>query len=282
MQNAGLAALGLNWRYLGFDVYPLHLREAILGAKMMGFIGVNLTVPHKLFAVDMVDALHQSAHRWGAVNTIRYEGRDEQGDWQPLSRFPDKGPGQVRSHGFNTDADGLALALREDLGLRLEGLKVLLLGVGGAGQVAAMKLATECVAELHLVNRTVNRAEALAQKLASEFPATRVAVGYPQTDVDLVINATSLGLHESDSVPLDESRFPLKKAKVVFDMIYRPATTHLLQAAKTAGCRVANGISMLLHQGALALEIWTNQPAPLKEMRAALEKNIYGEGGDAR
>ena len=104
----------------------------------------------------------------------------------------------------------------------------------------------------------------------------------PQTDVDLVLNATSLGLHESDSLPLDEGRFPLRKAKAVYDMIYRPAATPLLKAAKAAGCRVANGISMLLHQGALALEIWTDQPAPLKEMRAALEKNIYGEGGDAR
>jgi shikimate dehydrogenase len=282
MQNAGLAALGLNWRYLAFDVYPLHLREAIEGAKMMGFIGVNLTVPHKLLAVDMVDTLDDSAHRWGAVNTVRFEARDEHGAWQPLVHFPDKVPGQLRSHGFNTDADGIARSLHEDLDLRLEGAKVLLLGAGGAGQVAAMKLAAERVAELHLVNRTANRAETLAKRLREDFPQVKVTVGYPQADVDLVLNATSLGLRATDPLPLDETQFALTRTRTVYDMVYRPATTALLGAAKAAGCRVANGIGMLLHQGARALEIWTGQPAPLWVMREALEKNLYGGSDHGR
>ena len=87
MQNAGLAALGLNWRYLAFDVHPDNLRAAIQGAKAMNFVGLNLTVPHKLLAVDMVDVLDESAKTWGAVNTIRFEGRDERGAWRPLREF---------------------------------------------------------------------------------------------------------------------------------------------------------------------------------------------------
>src|SRR5258708_40255933 len=104
MQNAGIAALGLNWRYLACEVHPDDLRAAIQGAKAMNFIGLNLTVPHKLLAVEMVDALDESARFWGAVNTIGFEGRDEQGVWRPLCEFADP-PREVRSHGFNTDAE---------------------------------------------------------------------------------------------------------------------------------------------------------------------------------
>ena len=132
MQNAGLAALGLNWRYLAFEVDPDNLRAAIQGAKAMNFIGLNLTVPHKLLAVDMVDVLDESAKGWGAVNTIRFEGRDDRGAWRPLREFAEV-PRETRSHGFNTDADAITRALREDLGLELSGAKILLLGAGGAG-----------------------------------------------------------------------------------------------------------------------------------------------------
>src|SRR5262249_13085786 len=151
MQNAGLAALGLNWRYLAFEVRPDELRLALEGAKAMRFIGVNLTVPHKLLALEMIDALDESARRWGAVNTVRFEGTDSRGRWRPLREF-DGAPRHVRSVGFNTDADAIAEALRQDLGVRLAGAKVLLLGAGGAGRTAVLKLASENVKELFLVN----------------------------------------------------------------------------------------------------------------------------------
>ena len=282
MQNAGFAGLGLNCRYLAFEVYPLHLREAILGSQMMGFIGVNLAVPHKLLALDMVDALDQSAHRWGAVDTIRYEGRDEQDDWQPLCHFPDSLPRQLRSHGFNTEADALAQTIQEDLGLKLAGAKVLLLGAGGAGQVAALKLASALVVSLHLVNRTARKAELLAERVRQEIPLTNVTVGYPDEPVDLVVNTTSLGLLANDPLPLDQSRFPLSKARTALDLVYQSATTPFLRAAQAAGCRTANGIGMLLYQGVRALEIWTGRPAPVKVMREALEKEIYGRAAGSR
>jgi shikimate dehydrogenase len=276
MQNAGIGALGLDWRYLAFEVRPENLQAAIEGAKAMGFIGLNLTVPHKLTAVGLVDQLDESARVWGAVNTIRFEGKDTQGGWRPLPQFGEAAPTVVRSHGFNTDADAITRSVREDLGLELAGAKALVLGAGGAGRVATLKLAADGAAELFLVNRTADKAEALAAEISKRFPRVQVAVGYPQARVDLVLNATSLGLKPGDGSPLDGAKFSLSQAGAVYDMIYRPAETPLLRSAKAAGCRAANGLGMLLYQGARALELWSGRAAPVAVMRAALAKNIYG------
>jgi shikimate dehydrogenase len=255
MHNAAFAALGLNWRYLAFEVDPKNLRAAIDGARAMNFAGLNLTVPHKLLAVDMVDALDDSAKKWGAVNTILFN--------------------QKGATGFNTDAGAIATSLREDLKLELRGAKVLLLGAGGAGRTAALKLASENVAELFLVNRTQSKAEEIAREIKKQFPSVKTAVGYPKAGVDLLLNATSLGLKADDAPPLDEKQFSLKQTRAVYDMIYRPAETRLLAAAKKSGCKTANGLGMLLHQGAQAFEIWTGRAGPRDVMRRALEENIY-------
>lgn len=276
MQNAGITALGLNWRYLAFEVHPDDLRTAIAGAQRMNFIGLNLTVPHKLLALDMVDALDESARTWGAVNTIRFEGKDPSGSWRPLREFTEA-PRELRSQGFNTDADAIVRALQEDLALALKDARVLQLGVGGAGRTAALRLASAGVAELFLVNRTRSKAEEVAREIQERHPTTRVVVGYPSKPVDLLLNATSLGLKPGDASPLDEQEFRIHRAAAVYDMIYRPAETRLLALAKAAGCRAANGLGMLLYQGAKALELWTGQPAPLALMRQALAENVYGK-----
>ena len=274
MHNPAMAALGLNWRYLAFEVHPDNLRSAIAGAKAMNFVGLNLTVPHKLLAVDLVDLLDESARKWGAVNTIRFEGQTVDGQWQALHAFSEPRK-EIRTRGFNTDADAITRALRDDLGFEPRGKRVLLLGAGGAGRVAALKLADESVAELHLVNRTISKAEQLATELKG-VPGVRVSVGYPKDDVDLVLNATSLGLKKEDSLPLDSKAFSLSRARAAYDMIYRPAETPFLRAAAEAGCRTANGLGMLLYQGAKALELWTGKTAPISIMREALMKNVYG------
>ena len=276
MQNAGLAALGLNWRYLACEVRPEELRAGILGARTMQFVGLNLTVPHKLLALDMVDALDESAKLWHAVNTIRFEGREKGGAWLPLPDFTESPPEKIRAHGFNTDADAITRAVREDLGVELRGARVLLLGVGGAGQVAALKLAADEVGELFLVNRTHAKAATVAAEIRRRNPRVKVHLEYPRGEVNLAINATSLGLKADDALPVDGKQFSLRQARAVYDMIYRPAETPLLVASKAAGCRTANGLSMLLYQGAKALEIWTGKTAPTEIMRRALEENVYG------
>ena len=300
MQNAGLAALGLNWRYLAFEVHPDDLRTAIAGAKAMKFIGLNLTVPHKLLAVDMVDVLDDSARTWGAVNTIRFETRDSMGAWVPLHRVPPDEVGEIRSHGFNTDADALIRSIGEEFSWPPEGIRgasVLLLGAGGAARAAAIRLAQESVGALHLANRTRDKAIAIAKEIVERCPdfviqpegrSERVAAvestqgrihivtGYSFDPVDIVINATSLGLRTDDKMPIDIEWLKSRRPKRVYDMIYRPAETPLLQLARQQGAKTANGLGMLLYQGAKALELWTEQTAPIAEMREALRKNVYG------
>jgi shikimate dehydrogenase len=271
MHNPALAALGLNWRYLAFEVHPDNLRRAIDGAKAMKFIGLNLTVPHKLLAVEMMDALDESARVWGAVNTVRFEAKAPNGQWQPLHAFSEP-PNEIRAHGFNTDADAIVRALREDLKFEPKGKSVLLLGAGGAGRVAALKLAQEGVGELNLVNRTASKAE----QLATELKGVRVNVGYPENEVDLVLNTTSLGLKPDDPLPFDPKAFSFSRVRAAYDMVYRPAETPFLRAAAEADCRTANGLGMLLYQGAKALELWTGKIAPISIMREALMKNVYG------
>jgi shikimate dehydrogenase len=223
----------------------------------------------------MMDVLDESARAWGAVNTVRLEGRDAQGAWRPLGECGDR-PRAVRAQGFNTDAEAMARAVREDLGLALAGASILVLGAGGAGRTAALKLASEKAAELFLVNRTRGKAEAVAAEIQERYPEVRVGIGYPPGPVDLVLNATSLGMQAGEPSPLDEQQFSLGQAAAVYDLVYRPAETELLRSARAAGCRAANGLGMLLYQGAKALELWTGQEAPVAVMRQALERNVCG------
>jgi shikimate dehydrogenase len=277
MHNAAFARLGLNWRYLAFEVHPDNLRAAIAGARAMQFSGLNLTVPHKLLAMQIVDELDESSKTWGAVNTVRFEAKNAAGQWRPLHEFSESISGEIRTQGFNTDSDGIARSLREDLGLKLAGLKVLLVGTGGAGQVAALRLAMEGVAELFVTDYVIAKAEAVAAEIHKRYPRVKVTVGFPKGEMDLLLNATPIGLKAGDPSPVDEKHFPLRQARAVYDMIYKPAETKLLATAKAAGCKTSNGLGMLLHQGAAAFEIWTGQTAPINVMRRALEQNVYGK-----
>jgi shikimate dehydrogenase len=225
----------------------------------------------------MVDVLDEQARTLGAVNTIVFETRDPSGAWAPVGGLDSPPDREVRSRGLNTDADAIVQALKEEFAWEsLRGTTVLLLGAGGAARAAALRLGREGLAALYLVNRTQGRAAELAAELAQSCPDTRTILGYPSQSVDLVINATSLGLQAEDPLPIDPQWLQTRRPRFVYDMIYRPMETGLLRAARSAGGRAANGAGMLLHQGARALELWTGRPAPVKVMRAALAKNLYG------
>jgi shikimate dehydrogenase len=277
MHNAGLSALQLNWRYLAFDVHPANLAAAVDGAKAMRYIGLNLTVPHKELAVDMVDLLDPRAREWRAVNTIVFECQDEAGNWVPLGQADENSTRPLRTHGYNTDADAIIQSLKEDFAWpNLAGCSVLLLGAGGAARSAALRLAEEKIGSLHLVNRTAGKASDLAEVVQGRHPGVQVSVGYPATGVDLVINATSLGLRADDPLPIVADWLQSNRPPRVYDMIYRPTETALLRTARAAGCRVANGLGMLLYQGAEALRLWTGQAPPIHVMRDALRKHLAG------
>ena len=276
LQNAGIAALRLNWRYLALAVEPERLPEVLRGASSMGFVGLNLTVPHKILAMDLVDELDGSARQWGAVNTIKFEAETAPGIWTSLAKEDPPAGVRIRSVGYNTDADAIIRSLQEDLELTVEGSSAVVLGAGGAGAVAAQRLAMGGVDHLYLVNRTVSKAEKVASQILAHNPSQHVEVGYPAPGkkVDLVLNATSLGLKPGDAIPWDPGALDLGQATHAYDMIYRPAETPFLQAARKAGCRVANGMGMLLYQGARALEIWSGQTAPVETMRSALRQHL--------
>lgn len=277
MQNEGIRRLGLDWRYLAFDVRPGGLAAAIFGAQRMGFVGLNLTVPHKAAALGLVDVLDDSAREWGAVNTIRFEGRRAGGRWESLAHSQADAFKERRSVGFNTDADAVARALEEDLALKLGGLSALVVGVGGAGRVAALRLAAAGARCLFLVNRSMEKAAAVKREIEGRFPSCQARAGYPQERIDLLINGTSLGLKASDPLPVDSSCFDFSQAGAVYDMIYEPSETRLLREAREAGCRAANGLGMLVYQGAKALEIWAKRKAPAEAMRLALERHLGWE-----
>ena len=246
MHNAAFAALKMNWVYLPFHVEPQNLRAALDGVRTMNFRGVNLTVPHKILAVDIVNEMDATARKLGAVNTVVVES------------------GKLR--GFNTDGYGFSKAIKEEFDMTLKGKRILILGAGGAGRAIAIQCAHEGAAKVIVANRTPGR---LPDTIGLD------AVGPVIGQVDLLVNATSVGLKPGEALPITREMFRPELA--VYDTIYRPAETELIRQASDAGAKFANGLSMLLHQGAKSFEIWTKRKAPLAVMRRALRAAVYGE-----
>src|ERR1017187_3326365 len=261
MHNAAFGAFEMNWAYLAFRVDPQNLRSALRGANDMGVVGINLTIPHKIMALDCIDDVDAEARKLGAVNTVSME------------------KGKLR--GFNTDGSGFLKAIKEDFNLSIKGKRVLVLGAGGAGHGIAVKCALDGAAKVIVANRTLARIEPIAREIngtKTEFLALKLAAEDIRKvihEVDLVVNATSVGLEEGDSLGLGADLFSPRLH--VYDTIYRPAETELMRIDESAGAKVANGLSMLLHQGAKAFEIWTKRKAPLAVMRRALRAAVYGE-----
>ena len=264
MQNAALRACEINAQYARFHVRPNELRSALRFLRTLDFVGVNLTVPHKIAGFAQMDEPDEFASRTGAVNTIRV--RDN------------------KLFGSNTDGEGFLRAIRSEFSVDLRDLRVMLIGAGGGtGHAIAWQCALENCERLVLVNRTLEKANVLAERLRPFFmeprvlgPAARLgAVAWEEwimrmqlTDIDLIVNSTPLGMNPSDPAPLPGRL--IAPHHMVFDCVYGPSKTALLRAAEQAGARSANGISMLLHQGALSFSIWFDRQPPIEAMRKAL------------
>ncbi|MDB4474220.1 shikimate dehydrogenase [Opitutaceae bacterium] len=260
MHNTALAEMAAiderfnSWRYFRFDVPPDDLPVALGRLHTAGFFGLNLTVPHKILAFDSIAKIDKRAQPIGAVNTLR---RTDAG-W----------------HGFNTDGYGLATAAQETLGIEIANTPIILLGAGGAARGAAVECLQRGCASLHIANRTAANRDALLAQLrpiAGDIPLTGFAPAEIPTDLPtnaLVINATSAGLKAEDPLPINFSELPSPCG--VYDMIYSPAETKLLATAKSLGTPHANGLSMLIHQGVRALEIWSDAAVPVGAMRRAV------------
>lgn len=263
MHAASFQSIGLDAEYLTFDVQPDDLRARLVAVRQEGFDGVNLTIPHKEASVPFMDRLDASARIYGAVNTIRIE----------------KG-GLV---GYNTDADGFLHDLKESRGLTPDGLRVLILGCGGAGRALAIACVREGAVEVGLANRTEGRAAALAEDIGDHLPDTTAQIdvlsGDPDAwarysrESDLVLQCTSAGLHLGDAPLLPSAAF--RAGQLVYDLVYTQRVTPTMRAALDADADAMNGAGMLVHQGAAAFSVWTGLKADTAAMRAALEARLY-------
>jgi shikimate dehydrogenase len=264
MQNAALRACEINAQYARFHIRANELRSALRFLRNLDFVGVNLTVPHKIAGFAQIDQADESASRAGAVNTIRL--RDK------------------KLVGSNTDGEGFLRAIRSEFSVDLRDLRVMIIGAGGGtGRAIAWQCALENCERLVLVNRTLEKANAITERLRPFFMEPRVlgpvarleAVGWEESamrmqiaDIDLIVNATPLGMNPSDPAPIPGRL--IAPHHMVFDCVYGPSNTALLRAAEQAGARSTNGLSMLLRQGALSFSIWFDRDPPIDAMRKAL------------
>lgn len=255
IHNAAFAALGLDWRYEAFDVGEDEVADFVARAAADGFGGLNVTMPDKAAAAAAVDLLSSDALALEAVNTIVFErGRDG-----------------VTTIGHNTDGPGFLDALAEDAPeLSVQGCRAVVVGAGGAARAVVLALARAGAADIAVLNRTPARAEA-AVALAPDVGRT----GEPDdlTAADLVVDATPVGMgDDADALPFDPDR--LRPGQVVHDLVYWPAETPLLRAARQRGATAVNGLGMLVHQAARSFRLWTGRDAPVPAMRAAVEDEL--------
>jgi len=248
------------WRYRPIEVEAERLSDVLPILLKAGFRGLNLTIPHKVQALDLVVELSAEARAIGAVNTLL--ASDD--GWR----------------GFNTDGYGLEQALRDELEVDLEGAKVILLGAGGAARAAAAQCLLRGCRKLWIGNRSPARLCELLEVLPALGDDIEVSgfafnesssVFAGQSDL-VVINATSLGLRPEDPAPLDLLTLP--KGAKVYDMVYNPSETALLSQARDLGLRATNGLSMLVHQAARSLGIWTGVDVPVDTMFTAARKEL--------
>ncbi|MGA0853351.1 MAG: shikimate dehydrogenase [Luteolibacter sp.] len=257
MHQAALDAYGIDCRYIRVEVPVGRVSEALQRMRSLGFIGVNVTVPHKFDALALCDVKDPLAEALGAVNTVKFDAKGLMG--------------------FNTDGPGFVSAIERDFSVRLADLKVLIVGAGGgAGQAIATQCVLSGVRHLVLVNRSVDKIAALQAKLQSFASDAKIIVSglndphlsELSQQCDLIVNTSSVGLKSDDPCVLPATC--LMKNHMVYDTIYKPAVTPLISQARSLGCRTSNGLSMLLGQGALAFQHWFPETDPLPLMRQAL------------
>lgn len=262
IHNAALAALAkqderfATWRYSKFDIAPADLGRALKLFYQKGFVGLNLTVPHKETAFEHAESSDDFASAASATNT--------------LIRTP------TGWRASNTDSGGLADALRTELGVELAGTNVILLGAGGAARAAAVQCLRDKVAALWIGNRGTDRLQGLLDHLASlagNTPVKGFSLAAPPADLPagaVVINTTAAGLSGDNSAPLDLHQIPTPSK--VYDMIYNPPLTPLLKQASALGLPHAHGLGMLVNQGARSLSIWIGRAAPVDVMSTAAQQ----------
>lgn len=259
MQNAAIAALGLNWVYVAMPVAPEALAEAIGGARALGFVGLNVTIPHKQAVAGLMDRLDPAAEAIGAVNTVVFT--------------PDG------TLGHNTDAEGYTATVEAESDFRFQGQTVLQLGAGGVGRAMAAGAAAAGAGRVLIHARRPEKASELATSLAQHYPKVifeavvgEAALAEAAAGAGLIANATPLGMRAGDDLPLPERL--IGPGHTVFDTVYIPARTRLLEAARARGAQDVEGVGMLVRQGARSLAIWSGLSPDASLMERVLRGNL--------
>lgn len=256
MQNAALRASGLNFIYVPFEIAPAGLGDAITALKALDVAGFNVTIPHKTEVIRFLDELDDSAAAAGAVNTV-------------INR-------SGRLVGYNTDGDGLIRSIASDFQFDVRGARIALIGAGGAARGAAAALCRAGAARIVIANRTLEKARELESIMSQRFSGTELSTVSDfreleecLANIDIVVNTTSIGMNRDQVHEFRLARLP--RTAMVYDMVYAPLKTPLLQEAERLGFKAANGLGMLASQGELAFTIWTGVPPPFGVMRAVLD-----------
>jgi shikimate dehydrogenase len=254
IQNAAFKHSNLALSYVARDIEPKDLANAVDELRACHCLGANITLPHKEHVLHLVDEVEIEAARVGAVNTV-------------VNR-------EGILTGYNTDVQGFSIALRDLVPQGAEGLKVLVLGAGGAARAVVAALVEDRAARIYVANRSLDRAETLCRAACAwgDTPCLPLGLDSVSTladEYDVIVNATSLGLpHSVKDLPLDVDI--LHSGQVLFDLVYGPGQTSLVHAAITKGLRATDGKAMLVQQAALAYELWIGADAPLEIMRGSI------------
>lgn len=264
MHNAAFAALKMNWRYLPLPVPSQRVDAALAGLAALGFRGANVTIPHKRAVFSALSSLSPQARALGAVNTLVIEGKD------PTIR------------GENTDASGFTAALAT-AGFTSAGCRALIVGAGGGARAVAYALIEGKAREVVILNRHVNKAQEIVDwfsvqpqnhaRLRAETLSLSTLVALAE-DADLLVNTTPVGMWPEVERSIWPSKESLPPHLTVFDLVYNPYETRLLQQAQRAGARAVSGLEMLVEQGARAFSLWANRQAPIYVMRQACRQHL--------
>ena len=257
MHNAAFAKAGLDYVYVPFHVRPDDLADAIAGFKAINVVGINVTLPHKQTVIPFLTSISREAELIGAVNTLTFvEGN---------------------IHGDNTDAPGVLQALEEDGNISGSpvGENVVVLGAGGAARAVVVALALRGVASITIANRTVEKAVSLAKEMDQKTGVSMQGMGLTDKRLPLSVRESKLLVNTATTSmdvtqPLLISADWLQRNTIVYDIVYTPPVTPLMQAATERGCQTLGGIGMLVHQGAIAFEKWTGVTPCTETMRQAL------------
>ncbi|MBU0686297.1 MAG: shikimate dehydrogenase [Candidatus Margulisbacteria bacterium] len=264
MHNAALKALNMDqeMEYKAFHVKPKNLGKFLQEVREKGYLGINVTIPHKVTVMEHLDEITQYAKIVGAVNTVKNE--------------------DGKLIGYNTDGPGFLEAIKNKLGITPEGKKVVLLGAGGAAKAVGMILAENKATQIVIYDVDETKTIHLTEQITSNFE-TKV-IGLPSknndlneyiADCDLLVNATPIGMHPKENMsPLPPNTI-INPHTYIYDLVYNPAETQLAKQAKASGAKATTGLSMLVYQGALAFTVFTGINAPVEVMEKAAQKALH-------